>query len=607
MISVRNARKPYLVRFVSGSYQRESHQKFPVPVYLLRAENLTPHQKDFFIQCYDYLRLGVRVPPPASTKTYFSQLKIASMLGSESGGGSECTTNGPVLDLMFLPGHHAYLGWFTAHEKEGGSQCSATLSQDVSNAWESGKMNCMSCRYNYYEMAVRRQYSYQLTTVRNASPSHLSLDQILRVHEQHFNFLRTFDSCHKLIKVFCKIMSRDSLDPSMLSTDCFPTSLRTLEILTRYALRTAHSDSPSADLLKAIEQSCKELKVPWWMPAVERLLTPSSQCIPKGIPSLCLPGIHCPLFEFAADFALNEGGRSNSWSAVLNRLLQQLTDRFDAREQRIFSQLNVPREQARGTHGEVSQAQATPSGLLDEEALQDALHGGKHHEKHGMGQRASGIGASLFDGWTASMGLDSNGYISYTLRGCDMLISYLGGSLSSRSHLLEKLEHLRHQLLVHQLRRYGVGSTDVWKQRESAAQCFPFFESNSLSLQVKATICILNFSYGGHNCHTVSCPLPLRLLSVLYPRLTPCLLLGGTAEGLLMAKESQHVEARVAQLLTTVSISLNSSQFEDLKRRVRAQVRHDTSGVAAVGVVFQDGRWMAFFNPNESIPFHHIS
>lgn len=618
--------EPYLIRFVKGQYSG-SHHDFPFPIRRFQTEELSPKQADFFIQCYDYLVHGVQVKPSQSIIEYIKMMKFANTFGKTiveaERGGHTSTKNipeGAVLDLVFLPGNQPYLGWFNSG---GDPDLPASLCHDIYHCWNSSKSGCSHAKYSFYDASARFQYAFQVKAAMCKPSSQVTPRDMKLLHSRHLYYVRSVDNGLDLISMFTKTISGDPLTTfSRKNTQVFPQSLRTLEILMRFSLKRSSSDAAEVKKLNDdIKQRCQYLNSNWWDSFMELKGLQSASNYSALPPSLATPvtlsTVHCPLFELASLLLSNSNSMSpDQFQMRLMNEITALSSVLSRYEYRLLSHLDTPQAVDLAELPKDMQ-----SGLLDCTALRYPFRTCPDKDETIFRSPSEVIQQTVagdYDveaGWVATMGLDSKGYLSYALRGCDMIASALGASFRQKGtvtpSLLQQVWKLRHQLRVHHLRRYAFGSTAVWSDTDSAVQCFPFFESVCLSLQIRSAIAIVQFSQDKGPGEPVYCLPSLQLLSMLFPKLTPCLLYGGSVKSLLEMKAAQQcvLTGQISGKLegnNTISFSLTGSQLEELQRQV--QLQYGTCGKALqVGVIFRDSRLLAFFNPNQILPFHHIS
>lgn len=620
--------EPYLVRFVKGKYNSSNDHFFPFPIRLFQTEDLSPKQVDFFIQCYDYLLHGVQVKPSQPLVEYIRTMKFVNTFGRAildeqlefNGVQKGGVPDGALLDVVFLPGNQPYLGWFNSG---GNPLLSPSLCQDIYHSWKSSKSGCSHTKNSFYDASVRFQYAFQIKAAMCKPSSKVTPRDMKLLHSRHLYCVRSIDNGLDLVSMFTKTISGDPLTAfARKSTQDFPQSLRTLEILMRFSLKRSSSDS--ADVTKLnddIQKRCQYLNSNWWdyflqLRGIGSSSTPPTTSAPPLTAPVLLSTVHCPLFELASLFL----SHSNSMSSdqflmnITNEIIA-LSNVLDRYEHRLLSSLDIPQPVDL-----IELPRELQSGLLDSAALQYPFS--THHDKVEplLGAVTDSIPSDNDEqdyetGWVAAMGLDWKGYLSYALRACDMIASALGASFRQKGDgmlplLLQRTLKLRHQLRVHHLRRYAFGSTAVWSDKESAVQCFPFFESVCLSLQIRSAIAIVHFSCNEGSTELPHCLPSLQLLSMLFPKLTPCLLSGGSVKSLLDMKAVQQctLTCQICCRLgedNTVSFPMTVSQLEELQRQVHLRSR-DCNNVQ-VGLIFRDSQLLAFFNPNQVLPFHHIS
>lgn len=614
-ISAKKTTEPYLLRFVRGAWKgckNSSH----IPICLFRTEELSNKEKDFFVQCYDYLVHGIQVPPPIQLKTFLTSLKYSNCFGDLNDKRKDndcCSPHGALLDLVCLPGCYPFVGWFFGGDES--IELASERYQDILSLWKTSKGTCLGTRFAFYNTASQFQYLFQIKLAMSKPFLQVTAREMKILHARHLNFIRSNDIGCNLITIFAKTLSGDSLHAiSRQQTSSLPHSLRTLEILMRISLKYSVEDLPfTSRICEDIKKRCEKLSLDWWGPFQQLRGSSSSTSQYGGVsPS---SQIQCPLYSLACSIFDDNSKFDEVFVARLCDEIAGLTRELELLEHQGLSQLDTPQAVDKKRIEEPS------GGVLDDSILSYPLLESVSEGK-GVDFRNS---VELLNndviprGWMFSMGLDSEGYISYSLRACDILCSALGISFREQdmnNYLLhpwiQSMVKLRHLLRVHQLRRYSIGATGIWMKRDEALQCFPFFESISLSLQVRSSICMLYFSRS-FSISTMSflCPSSLHLLSFLYPKLAPCRVYSGSVEKILSLSGPQTLSCSVMfssshPSSNTLSLCLTSSQMEELQRQVTMQLNVGGDN-AEVGLIFRDGRPLAFFSIQQGIPFHHIS
>lgn len=593
---------PFIARFVVGRHKQTSSTALPIPVFEFFSESLSPRELDFFVQCYDYLSYGVNVPPPLSARAYFSSLKSLNTFGSARGRTAlnDCHS-GVSFDLLFLPGSLPYLGWFYSSSVD--VSWSRSLCEVILDLWRHKAESCLDIRYTYYNEAMRRQYRFQTRKFNTKASSLITEKDIHALHFRHTQFIRSLDSGAGPIVLFARVMSGDTLNlHNWKDFDLYP-STRAVEILMRCAMKKWNDLSSNNKLLEEIHQSCYRLGLPWWKPFEELIGVHSAPSTTDTSVSEILSSrsneIHCCLYRLALSVVSGPPKTPEPTIKLVSEEMDRLSSELSAHEHRVLSQMGdfsfIP---------DIDKRPGAGVGLLDDFILRYPFLGEGEEEGMGYPVNAAECGHAVGHGWMASMGLDTDGYLSFALRACDMLCSFFGAVFhTNRTPFVSKLLTLRHQLLAHHVRRYGLGSTGVWAEPDSAMQCFPFYESVSLSLQVRSAISILHFTNVGDS-HSIQWTYPRSffLLSLLYPKLTPSLLFCGTTQELYGLKGPQ-LPCRAGE--HNGLFPLTNSQLEELRRQVRLQ--ESSAGSIRVGALMRDGALVSFFNADRDIPIHHIS
>lgn len=614
-LSPKRIAQPYLLRFVRGSWKGHKHVE-GIPVCIFRTEELSNKEVDFFVQCYDYLVHGIQVPPPTHTKTFLASLKSRNCFGEvieKKKEDARCESNSVLLDLVCLPGSYPFLGWFFGSNES--IELASERYHDILSMWREARETCLGTRFGLYNSANQFQYLFQIKYAMSKPFLQVTPREMKVLHARHLNFIRSNDiGCH-LITIFAKTLSGDSLHTlSRKQTSFLPQSVRTLEILMRITLKYSVEDLPfTSKICEDIKRRCEALSLNWWLPFQQ--LRGSSLATLQHDVVLENSHVHCPLYKLACSIFDANSKLDESFLSRLNNEINGLTEELERQEHRGLSQLDTPQmvdKKRDGNHSE---------GILDQSILNYPLAEiASESKKAGTSSKDELLEYDdIPRGWMFSMGLDSKGYLSYALRGCDLLCSALGISFKQEdmNHYLhhswiQNMVKLRHLLRVHQLRRYAFGATGIWMKHEEALQCFPFFESISLSLQVRSAICILYFSHESSTSNgAFLCPPSLHLLSFLYPKIAPCKIFCGSVERVLSLSGPQTLTGSVGFSSphpngTILSIALTSSQIEELQRQVTLQ-GNDKSKNVEVGLIFRDGRPLSFFKIQQGIPLHHIS
>lgn len=614
-ISTKKITEPYLLRFVRGAWKgckNSSH----IPICLFRTEELSNQETDFFVQCYDYLVHGIQVPPPIQLKMFLTSLKYGNCFGESGEKKTDndcCSPHGALLDLVCLPGCYPFVGWFFGGDES--IELTSERYQDILSLWKTSKGTCLGTRFTFYNNASQFQYLFQIKLAMSKPFLQVTAREMKILHARHLNFIRSNDIGCNLITIFAKTLSGDSLHTiSRQQTSSLPHSLRTLEILLRISLKYSVEDLPfTSKLCEDIKKRCEILSLNWWCPFQQ--LRGSSSSTPQYAGVSPSSQIRCPLYTLACSIFDENSKFDEVFIARLSDEIAGLTRELARQEHQGLSQLDTPQGVDKKKIEEHS------GGVLDDSILSYPLHENVSEVERVDFRNSVEVlsNEAIPRGWMFSMGLDSKGYLSYALRACDILCSALGISFREQdinSFLLhpwmQSMVKLRHLLRVHQLRRYSFGATGIWMKRDEALQCFPFFESISLSLQVRSSICMLYFSRD-FSLSTISflCPSSLHLLSFLYPKLAPCRVYSGSVEKILSLSGPQTLSCSVMfssshPSTNTLSLSLTSSQIEELQRQVTIQLDVESNSVE-VGLIFRDGRPLAFFNMQQGIPFHHIS
>lgn len=614
-LSPRKLTEPYLLRFVRGSRKGCKRLHAP-PICLFRTEELSDKELDFFVQCYDYLVHGIQVPPPIQTKKFLASLKYRNCFGETVGKEIEKNNDdaeGTLLDLVCLPGSYPFVGWFFGSDES--IELASERYHDILTLWRESKGTCLGTRFSFYTTANQFQYLFQIKLAMSKHFLQVTPKEMKILHSRHLNFIRSNDIGCNLITIFAKTLSGDSLHTiSRKQTSSLPQSLRTLEILMRIVLKYSVEDLPfKSKICEDIKRRCSILSLNWWLPFQQ--LRGSSLSTSQYVPVFQSSHVHCPLYTLACSI-FEEGSKlDETFVRRLTCEIGSLTAELERQEQCGLSQLDTLQAIDKKTVGDAS------GGVLDDSILNYPLPETiSVTEKREIRSKIEDAQSEVIPrGWIFSMGLDSQGYLSYALRGCDILCSALGISFQQHdiNHYflhpwIQSMVKLRHLLRVHQLRRYALGATGIWVKRDEALQCFPFFESISLSLQVRSAVCILYFSVASYTfSDSFLCPSSLHLLSFLYPKLTPCKLFCGSVEKILSLTGPQILSGSVEfsspyQNTTTLAFALTASQLEELQRQITLR-KDDKRNYTEIGLIFRDGRPLSFFNIHQGIPFHHLS
>eukprot|EP00796_Vickermania_ingenoplastis_P000915 gene915-542_t len=589
---------PYIVRF-GGKKGTALAKNFPVPLRIIHTDTLSPRDVDFLVQCYDYLVEGVKVLPPQATKNYVFSLKEDNALGLPS----KPFADGILFDVLFLSGGHAYVGWFYSDLQHIPSYFMKTC-LDILKLCEVKEKICLDNRFSLYGEASRLQYCFQIKISMTKPFDTVAPKELHTLHSRHLNYIRTNDVPCPVLNAFARSFLSDARTFFLRSSlGILPQTVRAVEILLRYAVRkkAERRNVGRNGIIEDIKNRCSALKLNWWEPFKELecgFLKLSCSDYP-----LTLPNVSCPLFETA--WSLLCAPQAVRYDRITEQL-QTLSLDLLRQEKRILAQLDAPQAIDKETE-EIWRA--GNAGVLDETVLHYPL--AKTRKEPVSVCMDTPIEESRHcQSWMVGMGLDCNGYMSYALRGCDMLCSYFGTHITGPVGypLLALLLKVRHQLRVYVMRRYAFGSTNIWMHPESALQCYPYFESICLSLQVRSAVVVLHFcreSMPDGSVYNLVCPVALQLLTALYPKLAPCLLFCGTICSLERTKYTKLLSCCVGRSNSgnTISISLTSSQIMELERKAREAEKSDTqSCLIKVGALFREGETIFLLSLERIVP-----
>ncbi|EAN85944.1 hypothetical protein ECC02_005547 [Trypanosoma cruzi] len=536
----RSAACPCLVRFAHG-WPREAAHAGGSPAklfssYWANVASLSDRERDFFVQCVEYIRYGVDMSPTPSVARTVNRLADVVVAGCVGSGKAAEGVTDTICDVVLMPDGRPCMGWFldgfelchysavvAAMEerwrvsagslwalKERGitaqlNSMTAWNRQEslfgASEGWTAERMRACVSRHVRFadrytsctERSIDRTHRLSLSFLSSSTNTTqelflLALKNCMTSVEElnsknsnatYSTLCRSFGCLLTLnMPQFVEFRSRvQALGVALCAPKCEDAISQAYQSLVRDALDVVNGRMPAppaSSVCSALTSAVRKLLCD--LTDVEKALA----WFPRVV-ALCLVAV--------TPCGRDEGIRS----AVL--ALPSIEKYLDACEAALLQQ-HLSFEKPRDVDGEDSSR--GDLGLVDSTALDRVLCGEASalilgdDEVAGTGPFCPDISGA----WMPGVGFDSSFYVSNLLAACDALAGMLGVTESIQSAQSESqraVHRFRHKLRVHVLRRFGfVNASKLWGTPFSG-RALPFLNALYVSLRPSENIAVFRF------------------------------------------------------------------------------------------------------------------
>ncbi|RNF25966.1 uncharacterized protein Tco025E_01834 [Trypanosoma conorhini] len=568
---------PCLLRFAHGWPREAPHAaRSPAkifPSYWANVAALSDREKDFFVQCVEYIRYGVDMRPTPSVVRALNRLGGVAVAERIEPSGAAGDATDTICDVVLMPDGRPCMGWFldkfdfrhyaavvaAMEERWRASSGSLWALKERGIAAQLNSMTAWNRQESVFSGAEKwtreRMQAYVSRHARfaekNVSCAERSVDRAHRLSLSIFSpstnanretFLPSISGClaslegtgggsaayPTLCRSFGCVLAlqppefmefrprAQTLGVALCSIRSDDAMCQTYQHLVRDALDAVNGRAPSPPAAY-----------------ISTALTNAVRSLLNDLTSVDNTWVWFPRVVTLCLVAPTPCGRDEGIRAAVLALpaLENYLDAYEAALLQQHVSFDRPSDadedaSSRGDLGLVDNA--VLDRILSGEAAAPLLGGGDDDDVAGRGPRRLDLAAA----WMPGVGLDSSFYVSNLLAACDALSGMLAVTESmqhAQAASQRAVYRFRHKLRVHVLRRFGfVIASKLWGTPFSG-RALPFLNALCTSLHPAASITVFRFRNEAQMPHpfdAVAEPSPLlRSLAtrhLAFPGASPC-------------------------------------------------------------------------------------
>ncbi|RNF09257.1 hypothetical protein TraAM80_02300 [Trypanosoma rangeli] len=559
----RSAVCPYLLRFAHGWPRKAPHaQKSPTkifPSYWANVAVLSDRERDFFVQCVEYIRYGIEMHPTSSVVCAMNRVADAAVSERVPLNAAAEAATDLICDVVLMPDGRPCMGWFLdefefSHYAAVISAMEERWCASSGSLWAlkergiTAQLNSMTA-WNRQESlfieaekwTTERMQSYVFRHVRFAEKNVSCMERSVdRAHLLSLSLLSSTKNVNR--ELFLPSISScvASLGERGGNSAMYPTLCRSFGCVLALqppefmefrshaetfgvALCSIKSDDAICQVYQQLVQDALDVVVYGRVPSppapsISTALTNAIRNLLNDLTEvdktwMWFPRVVTLCLVAPTPYARDEGIRA----AVL--ALSAMENYLDACEAALLQQhvsFDKPSDAdaAVSSRGEVGLVDnAVLDGVLCGEAAAPLFSGGDD-ENDDVTERGPRC-PDLSTAWVPGVGLDSSFYVSNILAACDALSGMLGvmESIQYAQTASQRAVHrFRHKLRVHVLRRFGfVNASKMWGSSFSG-RALPFLNALCTSLHSGESTAVFRFRNNGkmpHPFDAIAEPSPL--------------------------------------------------------------------------------------------------